>query len=145
MLQLSRLMSQGFVPFPAHYWSNIPANLRPAPSPSTPKVPWWGMMIKQQSLNVHRQTPTHRLGSSECSQTKTTFHSAAGEGMQGDKAWWWQGAMSSAYVPSSHSWCSLSVSVASQTHCSLSLLHLLPCPRGQTYTYTLHRAARFSV
>lgn len=29
-------------------------------------------MIRQQSLNVHRQTPTHQLGSSECSKTKTT-------------------------------------------------------------------------
>lgn len=29
-------------------------------------------MIRQQSLNSHRQTPTHQLGSSECSKTKTT-------------------------------------------------------------------------
>lgn len=45
-----------------------------------PKVPWWGMMIRQQSLNVHRQTPTHRLGSSECSQTKTTHSPLSGRG-----------------------------------------------------------------
>lgn len=143
MLQLSRLMSQGLGPFPACCWINIPANLHLTSSTPTPKVPRWGMMIRQQSLNEHRQTPTHRLGCCECSQTKTTFHSAAGEGMQGDKAGQWQVAMSSAYVPSSQSWCSLRQYCQVDTQCSaITPLSVLP---SRQHTHTINKAGMFSM
>lgn len=75
-------------------------------------VPWWGTVIRLQSLNVHRQTPTHQLRSSEWSQTKTSLSAlSTGGGLPGDKVWRWRRATSGAYVPSSHSCCFLSVIV----------------------------------
>lgn len=75
-------------------------------------APWWGIIIRPQPLNVHRQTATHHFSSSERSQTKTS-HSAlvTGGGMSGDKVWCWRRAMSKAYVPSSQPCCFLSVIV----------------------------------
>lgn len=77
-----------------------------------PSAPWWGMIIRLQSLNVHRQTPTHQLSSNEWSQSKTS-HSAlsSGGGLPADKVWCWLQATSRAYVPSSHSCCFLPVIV----------------------------------
>lgn len=76
-----------------------------------PSAPWWGIIIRLQSLNVHRQTPTHQLSSSEWSQNPNislcTQHWVRHAWC--DKVWCWQRATSRAYVPSSHSRCFLSV------------------------------------
>lgn len=97
-------------------------------------VPWWGIIIRPQPLNVHRQTATHHFSSSERSQTKTSHSAlATGGGMSDDKVRCWRRATSKAYVPSSQPCYFLSVS---KTNIIFEqLLRKLPSPEGWTKTY----------